>query len=243
MAIEIAKVVVGFIVMTLISILVDRNVNTTAAVIVLCLGLIFLAYVDRGDIKMLFTKHSPVANNQPSSSPLPPLKVVPDKPQRVLMVLLGDGDGGRFRIVHDPNHLDSGLFINLRCTNESTNVTAKNVVCVAHAEQVPTDGGIPTKQTEENNWSVFANLLAKEKKSSTLDDLDPQKAMWTSAELGKIDPGLTTGDKVILFMGAVAYRDDAGPHQKEICMWAQPPPERDPVVWGLCGIGHNHGAY
>jgi hypothetical protein len=170
--------------------------------------------------------------------------VPPPPKQRATMTLSRNtGDDG-IQIIHDPQYPQYGWLVNVSCKNTGTIVTAKKVACAEYTERIPANGGIPAKLTLQQHWNEFSKKLGAAHHPQYVD-LDPGKNTWGSVGLHmlEVDPDLNSGNKVIMVAGAIFYSDEAGPHKKEFCEWAQPPFNPANPTWHFCEIGHNHEVY
>jgi hypothetical protein len=170
------------------------------------------------------------------------VNIPPAPKQKAIMVLAKTSNTDGIEIVHDPQHPDIGWFVNVSCKNVGP-VTARKVGCGVYSGNISAIKGVPTNETLQMHWT---NLLKEMSRAHMMrTDLAPGENSWGSVNLGMldVDPALNSGDKVTLVAGAILYEDDAGPHKKEFCMWAQPPFSPPHPVWHYCDIGHNKEVY
>ncbi len=169
----------------------------------------------------------------------------PPQPKRRAIVTLSRNtmDDG-IQITRDSQYSQLGWLVNVSCKNTGTIVIAKRVACAEYAQRIPANGGIPGKSTLREYWNEFSKKLVSAHPPQYVD-LDPGKNTWGSVGLNmlEVDPSLNSGSKVIMVAGAIFYSDEAGPHKKEFCEWAQPPFNPSNPTWHFCEIGHNKEIY
>jgi hypothetical protein len=177
------------------------------------------------DVKILKDKPPVQVFVPPAQSPPRSAK------QRAIMEIPDNG----IKFDHNSQY---GWWVNIECRNAGASVTAKNVACEAFVAEARTEQGAPTRKSLQEIWDEFSKMSFH----PALVDLEPGKGIWGSFGYGhmmEIDPALTAGEKVIVVVGAIPYRDDAGKHAKEYCRWSQPPFDPTKIMWHFCEIGHN----
>lgn len=182
------------------------------------------------------TEQPPTVNVNVPPSP-PPSK------QRAIMTLAFTSPDDGIKIIHDPQYPQAGWLVNVSCKNVGT-VLARRVACAEYAKRIPAKGGIPTNETLQEYWKEYSTTLAASQFPQFVD-LDPGRNAWGSVGLQmlEVDPELNSGSKVIMVAVTMFYSDDAGPHKKEYCLWAQPPFNPSNPTWHFCEIDHNHQVY
>jgi len=168
----------------------------------------------------------------------------PPQTQRAIMELAGDANSPGIKIGRDPTHPELGWGVNVSCMNVGT-VVARKVKCSSFSTRIPANGGIPSKQTLEEYWRIASKVMETKMSESLSVDLNYGETKWGTIllQMKDIDPELNSGSKVIFVTEVIVYSDDAGPHRKEYCKWAQSPFEPLNPVWHYCEIRHNKEVY
>ena len=170
---------------------------------------------------------------------------VPSPPkQRAIMALSRKTADDGIEIIKDPQYPQFGWVVNISCKNIGQTVTAKRVSCPEYAQRIPATYETPTKDTLQTYWNDFSKRMSASHPPQSVD-LDPGSNSWGTVGLSMldVDPELNSGSKVIFVAGAILYSDEAGPHKKEFCRWAQPPFNPPNPTWHFCEIGHNREVY
>lgn len=167
--------------------------------------------------------------------------VIKSQAPEAIMGWTHDGNNG-LEIFNDPQ---DGWSVNVWCTNIGALVTAINVACTRDAKVIPANNGTPSNETLRKHWKAFFNLVSRQLPTFKRVDMEPRRRFFGTVNLNmaNLDPGLSSGDKVILVIAATFYADGNGNHETELCEWAQAPFNPSHPIWHFCEIGHNKKVY
>jgi hypothetical protein len=131
------------------------------------------------------------------------------------------------------------LFVNAQCRNTGQQI-ARSVYCDASVFIHEDNRESLTPKVQEKYFEQFLDRNRKEKKFVVDRTLTPTDGKWFSPHgpqfTQELRSKLDNGDNLLVVVGRITYKDDAGEHYSDECSFMLPPVSDPRPVWAGCKV-------
>lgn len=177
------------------------------------------------------------------AAPFPPvIQTTTIQPQPIVNVLPSVSKSRAYMSFLEPEvkyELGSPVSVNIRCATKSE-TPARNVSCEGQFFVVPIVNGTVDAKIEGDSYKAFEGNTKPLPENQRPSVEQGESAFGTSfgpVLTKELQTTLDGGGYTFLVAGALFFKDDAGQHRSDFCVWLQPPLSDKPRIWHVC---HSH---